>query len=324
MQPHGSKVVAKPLISIVGPTACGKTAVAVEVADAIHGAILSADSRQLYRGMDIGTGKDLTEYARPVGESIPYYLIDVAAAGEKWSLYDYLKAFYAAHEAASAKGYWPILCGGTGLYAEAVLRNYNVPEVPENPALRESLAMFSTEELTEKLTALQPLHNTTDTSSRQRLIRAIEIAQGREENSAHFVCAPRIPIGLTFAIAPSRENRRARISARLDARLAEGLVEEVQDLVAHGVTHETLQYYGLEYRYASRYLLGELTLAQMRRGLETAIHQFAKRQMTYLRGMEKRGVPLQWIDGDAARGEIIGAIVGEIRRHYANLFEGEK
>lgn len=300
---------ATPLISILGPTASGKTAVAVRVASALGGAILSADSRQLYRGMDIGTGKDLAEYTLPEGGSIPHYLIDVAEAGDKWTLYDYLEAFYAAHAEATARGYWPILCGGTGLYAEAVLRGYVVPEVAPNPALRTSLEGLSMEVLTAQLASLRPLHNTTDTSSRKRLIRAIEIATATRGTPRANNATPRIPIGPTFVIAPSRDARRARISARLDARLAEGLIEEVRRLAAQGVPHETLQYYGLEYRYASRYILGELTLDAMRDKLETAIHQFAKRQMTYLRGLERRGVSLQWIDGDAPREAIVQKIL---------------
>lgn len=302
-----------PLISILGPTASGKTAVAVRVANAIGGAILSADSRQLYRGMDIGTGKDLAEYTLPQGGSVAHYLIDVAEAGDKWTLYDYLRAFYAAHAEATARGYWPLLCGGTGLYAEAVLRGYAVPEVAPCPALRESLEGLSTEALTARLASLRPLHNTTDTSSRKRLIRAIEIATATRALPGGGNATPRIPIGPVFAIAPSREARRARISARLDARLAEGLVEEVRRLAARGVPHATLQYYGLEYRYASRHLLGELTLDAMRDALETAIHQFSKRQMTYLRGLERRGVALQWIDGDAPRATIVQKILTAIK-----------
>ena len=286
-----------PLVSILGPTACGKTAVAVGVARAIGGAILSADSRQLYRGMDIGTGKDLEEYAHPEHGAIAHYLIDVADAGERWSLYTYLEAFYKAHADAAAKGYRPILCGGTGLYAEAVIRGYHLPAVPEDAALREELAPCTMEELTARLASLQTLHNTTDTESRKRLVRAIEI-------------------GPTFAIAPTREARRARISARLDARLAQGLVEEVRGLVARGVQHDTLQYYGLEYRYVSLHLLGKLTWEEMRNGLETAIHQFAKRQMTYLRGMERRGTQLIWLDGDKSTETLIQTIVESLRREH--------
>lgn len=305
-----------PLLSILGPTACGKTAVAVRVASALGGAILSADSRQLYRGMDIGTGKDLAEYTLPEGGCVPRYLLDVAEAGERWTLFDYLQAFYAAHAEATARGYWPILCGGSGLYAEAVLRGYWVPEVPADPTLRASLAEQSMEALTARLASLRPLHNTTDTSSRKRLIRAIEIATAQQASQPPEGEGPRIPIGPTFAIAPSREVRRARISARLDVRLAEGLVEEVERLVAQGVPHATLQYYGLEYRYASRYLQGELTLEAMRRELEVAIHQFAKRQMTYLRGLERRGVPLIWLDGDAPRDTIEEQILNTLNSQY--------
>lgn len=302
-----------PLVSILGPTACGKTAVAVGVARAIGGAILSADSRQLYRGMDIGTGKDLEEYAHPEHGAIAHYLIDVADAGERWSLYTYLEAFYKAHADAAAKGYRPILCGGTGLYAEAVIRGYHLPAVPEDAALREELAPCTMEELTARLASLQTLHNTTDTESRKRLVRAIEIATATRRSGAAAASYPLIPIGPTFAIAPTREARRARISARLDARLAQGLVEEVRGLVARGVQHDTLQYYGLEYRYVSLHLLGKLTWEEMRNGLETAIHQFAKRQMTYLRGMERRGTQLIWLDGDKSTETLIQTIVESLR-----------
>lgn len=307
---------ALPLVTILGPTASGKTAVAVRVAYALGGAILSCDSRQLYRGMDIGTGKDLAEYSLPQGGFVPHFLIDVAEAGDRWTLYDYLKAFYAAHTEAAAQGFWPILCGGTGLYAEAILRGYDVPEVPTNPALRASLEGLSMEELAARLASLQPLHNTTDTSSRKRLVRAIEIATASRESCATGEPSPRIPIGPTFAIAPSREARRAKISSRLNARLAGGLVEEVERLLARGVTHETLQYYGLEYRYVSRYLQGTIPIEAMRRGLEVAIHQFAKRQMTYLRGLEKRGAALVWLDGDAPREAIAQQILQTLQDEY--------
>lgn len=311
--PMDRREAARPLVSILGPTACGKTAVAVAVARAINGGILSADSRQLYRGMDIGTGKDLEEFGLG-GAAVPYFLIDVAEAGDRWSLYDYLNAFYAAHGEAAGAGLWPILCGGTGLYAEAVLRGYDVPSVPANEALRAELSALSMEELVGRLARLQPLHNTTDTQSRARLIRAIEIASATAGEPAARRNAPRIPIGPTFAIAPTRATRRARITIRLDARLAQGLIDEARRLLALGVSHETLQYYGLEYRFASRYLLGELSLDAMRNGLEHAIHQFAKRQMTYLRGMERRGVRLQWVDGDQPREAIVQAIVEEVKR----------
>ena len=282
------------LISIIGPTACGKTALAVAVARAIGGEILSADSRQVYRGMDIGTGKDLSEYGD--GDTrVPYHLIDIVDAGEKYNLFEFQRDFLNSYNDVVARGAVPVLCGGSGLYVESVLRGYRLIPVPENMELRERLEKYTLEELTEMLASYKTLHNTTDVDTKKRAIRAIEIEEHYARTPQHereFPLLSSVIIGLDV----DRDIRRGRISNRLVARLEEGLVDEVRALLDKGVSPEQLIYYGLEYKFVTLYITGELSYDEMVKGLETAIHQFAKRQMTWFRGMERRGLKINWID----------------------------
>lgn len=278
----------KEIIAVTGPTASGKTALAVSIARQIDGEIISADSRQVYRRMDIGTGKDISEY----GE-VPYHLIDICEPGTKYNLHRYVKDFHATIKDISERGKQPILCGGTGLYLETVLSGVRLPDVPANAALRVSLKGKTLEELTAILGSYKNLHNTTDVDSVQRAVRAIEIEEHyrqypEEREAASKEKATPLPHRL-YLIDISREFRRQRITARLDARLAEGMIEEVKRLLNEGIAPEDLIYYGLEYKYVTLYLIGTLTYKEMRDRLEIEIHKFAKRQMTWFRGMERRG-----------------------------------
>ena len=281
---------AYPSIAVVGPTACGKTRRAVELALSLGGEIISADSRQVYRGMSIGTGKDLCEY----GE-IPYHLIDIADAGEKYNLHRYLRDFHKAYSEVLDRGHLPVICGGTGMYIEAVLKGYKLLDVPQNPELRESLRNKTLEELETILASYKILHNKTDVDTAQRAIRAIEIEEYYKTQ------APDVneynPINsLIIGIHIDRELRREKISRRLRTRLDEGMVDEVRTILATGVKPEDLIYYGLEYKFLTLYIIGELSFEEMVSQLEIAIHQFAKRQMTWFRGMERRGCEIHWID----------------------------
>ncbi|MBB3185852.1 tRNA (adenosine(37)-N6)-dimethylallyltransferase MiaA [Microbacter margulisiae] len=283
------------LLTILGPTACGKTALAVHAALDLNGEIISADSRQVYRNMDIGTGKDLQEYSLQ-GKIIPMHLIDIADAGYHYNVYEFQRDFVTAFSGITERGAFPVLCGGTGLYLEAALKGYRMEEVPENPILRKQLSNKTLSELTEILQQYKSLHNHTDTDTAKRAIRAIEIAEyyqhhPTKEKTGYLEIRPLI-IGLLI----DREERRHRISLRLKQRLKEGLVEEVQSLLNRGLSADSLIYYGLEYKYVTLFLTGKLTYQQMETQLEIAIHQFAKRQMTWFRGMERRGIPIQWID----------------------------
>ena len=281
-------------ITIIGPTASGKTSRAVSLAKLLKGEILSADSRQVYEGMDIGTGKDLEEY-----EDVPYHLIDVASAGEKYNLHRYLKDFEKAYQEILNNGRYPVLCGGSGLYVESVLSGIKLPEVPVNAELRESLKNRSLKELEEILRSKKKLHNKTDIDTAQRAIRAIEIEEFYEKNpdlanySSKTFSKPRN--SLLIGIDISREKRRERITRRLEERIKNGMIDEVRNLMASGVSAEDLIYYGLEYKFITLYLLDKLSLSEMKKGLEIAIHQFAKRQMTWFRGMERRGYKIHWI-----------------------------
>lgn len=280
------------LICILGPTASGKTRYAVETARRIGGEIISADSRQVYRGMDIGTGKDLSEY----GE-VPYHLIDIADAGTKYNIYQYQKDFEEAFRDIVARGRRPILCGGSGLYIEAATCGYYLPDVPADEALRAELGKLPTEELMARYEALRKPHNKTDYDTRQRLIRALEIAIYEEShpvNRTSFLPKKTKYIGIDV----SREERNRRIDARLEARLKEGLVDEVRSLLDSGLSADDLIYYGLEYKFVTLYLTGVLTYEEMVLRLGIAIHQFAKRQMTWFRGMERRGIQIEWITLD--------------------------
>ena len=283
------------LLCILGPTACGKTRLAVAVARAAGGEIISGDSRQVYRGMDIGTGKDLADYGTGA-DRVPCHLIDIHPAGYRYTVFEFQRDFLHAYDDIRARARLPILCGGSGLYLESVLRGYRLSPVPQNAELRRALEGKSLEELTRILATYKTLHNTTDVDTPQRAIRAIEIADHYRREPVPDRPFPALR-SLTVGVDVPRDVRRARITARLDARLREGLVEEVQGLLDNGLTPDQLTYYGLEYKFVTHYVLGQTDFATMRTGLETAIHQFAKRQMTYFRGMERRGVPIRWIDG---------------------------
>ena len=306
------------LICVLGPTASGKTRYAVQLARQInsllnctlaveseegcglrgpchprHGSgavaeIISADSRQVYRGMDIGTGKDLNEY-----EEIPYHLMDIVDAGTKYNIFEYQRDFEKAYKDIVNRGGIPILCGGSGLYIEAATCGYSLPEVPANPELRAELEKETDETLIARLASLKPLHNNTDYDTRKRLIRALEIAIYEAEHPVQrtaFLPKNTYYIGTLV----SREVRNAKIDARLDARLEEGMVEEIRSLIDDGIPAEDLIYYGLEYKFVTQHVIGELTLEEMRQQLATAIHQFAKRQMTWFRGMERKGITIHW------------------------------
>ena len=290
------------MITILGPTASGKTPLAAALAQRIDGEIISADSRQVYRRMDIGTGKDLADYTSVVDGSpvnIPYHLIDICEPGTKYNLFQYRQDFFDAYNNIRGRGKTPILCGGTGLYIEAVLKGYQLSPVPQNPELRARLEGKSLEELTEMLRELKQqngsvMHNTTDVDTAQRAIRAIEIEMEQQNYplTSHLSPLSSLIIGVNI----DRELRREKITRRLKARLDEGMVDEVRGLLAEGIPAEDLIYYGLEYKYLTEYIIGKLTYDEMFRQLEIAIHQFAKRQMTWFRGMERRGFTIHWID----------------------------
>ena len=282
------------LITILGPTASGKTALAAALAARLDTEIISADSRQLYRGMDIGTGKDLADYVVD-GKSIPYHLIDICDPGYKYNVFEYQHDFFRVFTSLRERGLVPILCGGTGLYIEAVLKGYKLLDVPPNPALRERLREKSLPELEILLASYKVLHNKTDVDSVQRAIRAIEIEE------FYRTQAPDVreyaPLNsLLVGVAIDRALRREKISKRLRARLDEGMVDEVRRILSNGVAPEDLIYYGLEYKFLTLYIIGKLTYEEMVSQLEIAIHQFAKRQMTWFRGMERRGCTIHWLD----------------------------
>ena len=280
-------------ITILGPTASGKTGVAVKMAAEIDAEIISADSRQVYRRMDLGTGKDLEDYCIN-GKNIPYHLIDIAEPGTKYNVYEYQKDFLQAYNDIRSRGKKVIVCGGTGLYLESVLRSYRLSPVPQNPELRENLSGKSLEELTHILSQYKTLHNTTDVDSAQRAIRAIEIAEYYKHTPIDDRPFPTLN-SYVIGIDVDRETRRQRISARLKQRLDNGMVDEVKRLLAEGIPADDLIYYGLEYKFLTLYAIGEMSYEEMFRQLEIAIHQFAKRQMTWFRGMERRGIEIHWM-----------------------------
>lgn len=298
---------AKTTIAVVGPTASGKTRRAVDLARAFHGEIISADSRQVYRGMSIGTGKDLAEY----GE-VPYHLIDIADAGEKYNLYRFLTDFHICHSALLSRDVTPIVCGGSGMYVENALSGILMPEVPADPELRASLSDKSLPELTAILSSYKALHNTTDVDTVKRAVRAIEIQEFYRRNPeaarlADASCASPVD-AVVVGIDIPREERRRRITERLHSRLEEGMVEEVRGLIDSGIAPDDLIYYGLEYKYLTLYIIGQIDYDGMVRDLEIAIHQFAKRQMTWFRGMEKRGHRINWLPYDMDRDEFVGSV----------------
>lgn len=297
------------LTVVLGPTASGKTRYAVRMAGEAGAEIISADSRQIYRGMDIGTGKDLDEYVYG-GRPVPYHLIDIVDAGVRYDIFRYQRDFAAAYNDIVSRGRPVILCGGSGLYIESVTRNYAIPEVPSNPALRAELEQYSDEYLIGMLKSLTVPHNTTDYDTRKRLIRAIEIAVYQKEHPEDAGVFGKSNAGgensgslASFApeevhyigLSVSRDERNARIDRRLDARLQEGMIEEVRCLLDSGLSPEDLIYYGLEYKFVTLYLTGQMSYDEMRSRLAIAIHQFAKRQMTWFRGMERRGIHIDWV-----------------------------
>jgi len=281
------------LITILGPTASGKTSLACALAHQLNTEIISADSRQVYRGMDIGTGKDLSDY-RVDGTLVPYHLIDIREAGEKYNVFEFQHNFHTAYDDIRSRGKVPVLCGGTGMYIESVLKGYRLPRVPENKDLREKLSDKSLAELTQILSEFGPLHNTTDLESAKRAIRAIEIAGYCKNNAPEYDEFQPVN-SLIIGVDIDRDDRRKRISERLKSRLDEGMIDEVKQLLDKGIQPEDLIYYGLEYKYLTLYLLKQLTYNEMFSQLEIAIHQFAKRQMTWFRGMERRGFTIQWL-----------------------------
>ncbi|MBU0487479.1 MAG: tRNA (adenosine(37)-N6)-dimethylallyltransferase MiaA [Bacteroidetes bacterium] len=295
------------IITILGPTATGKTQLAVALSREIDGEIISADSRQVYRGMDIGTGKDLLEYTID-GTSIPYHLIDTKEPGYEYNLFEFANDFHRVLPEIIARKRTPILCGGTGMYINAILKGNILHRVKEDPAFRKTLEAKSMAELSTELASYKPLHNVSDILERNRLIRAIEIARSEAENPDGYPKVPSIVFGVLF----ERQVIRDRISQRLSARLNEGMIEEVQRLLDEGVSPAKLHYYGLEYRYISNYLLGYIERDEMERLLETAIHQFAKRQTTWFRKMEREGIDIQWIDGNLPLTEKVRYICNRI------------
>lgn len=295
------------LITILGPTACGKTSFAAQLAFCLNAEIISADSRQIYRKMDIGTGKDLADYDIN-GKHIPYHLIDIADPGYKYNLFEYQRDFLSAYNDIKSRNVVPILCGGTGLYLESVLKGYKMMPVPQNDELRTRLEGKSLEELTQILSTYKTLHNTTDVDTAKRAIRAIEIQEYYKVHSQEFVDFPEID-SLIIGLDIERDLRRERISQRLRVRLKEGMVEEVQNILNSGVSPDDMIYYGLEYKYLTNYILGNLTYEQMVSELEIAIHQFAKRQMTWFRGMERRGFKIHWIDSQLPMEEKVNMVV---------------
>ena len=282
------------LIAITGPTASGKTPFAAALAAGLDSEIISADSRQIYRGMDLGTGKDIADYTVN-GKQIPYHLIDIAEPGYKYNVFEYQRDFLQAYESIKQKGCLPVVCGGTGLYLESVLKGYRLLPVPENPELRTRLANKSLEELTEILKGYKNLHNTTDVDTVKRAIRAIEIEEYYVHTSVDERSFPQLN-SLIIGVDIDRELRREKITRRLRQRLDEGMVDEVRRLLEQGIPADDLIYYGLEYKYLTLYVTGKLTYEEMFSQLEIAIHQFAKRQMTWFRGMERRGFTIHWID----------------------------
>ena len=287
------------MFCVHGPTASGKTKFAVKLAQRFGGEIISADSRQVYRGMDIGTGKDLCEYG-----DVPVHLTDIVPAGTKYDIHHYQQDFSKAYNGILSRGHLPILCGGSGLYIESVTRGYSIPRVDTDPEFRRRCEELTDREMISRLGELKHLHNSTDFDTRKRLIRALEIAEWQaahpEEQAAYNASLPSFEEGdiKYIGLSVSREERNRRIDERLDARLKEGLVEEVQSLLGSGIPPQDLIYYGLEYKFVTRYLIGEISYEWMREHLAIAIHQFAKRQMTWFRGMERRGIPIQWVCPD--------------------------
>ena len=295
------------LITILGPTASGKTPLAASLAHRLNSEIISGDSRQVYRRMDLGTGKDLVDYVVD-GNPIPYHLIDIVEPGYKYNVFEYQRDFLKAYQEIIAKGKLPILCGGTGMYIESILKGYRLLPVPENPELRASLEGYTLQELTQKLESYKKLHNSTDVDTVKRAIRAIEIEEFYRQQPPAYREFPSLN-SLIIGVDIDRELRREKITRRLKQRLDEGMVEEVRGLLDEGIPSENLIYYGLEYTFLTQYVIGELTYEEMFHQLEIAIHQFAKRQMTWFRGMERRGFTIHWLDATLPMEEKLEQII---------------
>ena len=301
-----------PLIVITGPTATGKTLLAAKVARECRGEVISADSRQVYRGMDLGSGKDLNDFLIE-GEKVPYHLIDIAEPGEEYNVFAFQQDFLDAYRDIISRKRQPVLCGGTGLYIEAAIGGYRLLKVPKNSALRKQLSGKSMEELTAMLEKLKPLHNTTDINDKDRLMRAIEIETYQLAHQDQVLDYPKLnPV--IFAIWYDRKVLRERITRRLAQRLEKGMAGEVQRLLDQGLRPEQLTFYGLEYRYLTRYVTGEISYDEMFRYLNTAIHQFAKRQMTWFRRMERSGHRIHWIDGNLSLEDKVRYVVNQTRK----------
>lgn len=296
------------MITILGPTASGKTRLAAQLAYEIDGEIISADSRQVYRGMDIGTGKDYNDYIVK-DKKIPYHLVDIAEPGTEFNVFQYQQEFLKTYKDIKDRSKIPVLCGGTGLYLESILKGYKLTDVPHNAVLREELKNKSQEELVEILSSLRKLHNITDSSDRERTLRAIEIETYHQQNKGTPEDFPSIR-NLVIGIQIERPLLRKRITQRLEKRLNSGMVEEVKNLLANGLTPEKLKHYGLEYKFLTMYVLGEMSYEEMFSQLNTAIHQFAKRQMTWFRKMERSGIRINWIDGMLSDEELLKIISG--------------
>jgi tRNA dimethylallyltransferase len=290
-----------PLIVVLGHTAGGKTAFAAALARKVGGEIISADSRQVYRGMDIGTGKDYDDYLVD-NERIPAHLIDIVDPGYEYSVFEFQKDFLTAFNDIRQRNRIPFLCGGTGLYLQAVLKEYELISVPPNETLRNDLSLKTIPELTDMLASFRPLHNTTDIENRKRLIRAIEIEMFKKDNPSLSIDFPEFT-PVVLGIHYEREERRRRITERLKARLEGGMIQEAENLLASGITPAQLEFYGLEYKYLSWYITGKISYDEMFEGLNTAIHQFAKRQMTWFRKMEREGIRIHWIEGEKSMEE---------------------
>ena len=295
------------LLVITGPTASGKTSLAVGVSKHVGGEIISADSRQVYRGMNLGTGKDYNDYIID-GTKVPCHLIDIADPGYKYNVFEYQRDFIKVYNSLRERKVFPVVCGGSGMYADSIITGYKMFEVPPDSGLRTKLEKKSPEELKAILSTYRNPHNTTDLENKKRIIRAIEIAHFDNNKGKSNLENPKIR-SLVVGVMLERESRRKRISDRLVQRLNDGMIEEVKKLIDDGISTETLIYYGLEYKYITLYLTGKLSYVEMVKDLEIAIHQFAKRQMTWFRGMEKRGIKIHWIDGELPLEEKVQRVI---------------
>ena len=301
------------LLVVTGPTASGKTALAATIAQRVGGEVISADSRQVYRGMNLGTGKDYDDYLVD-GARIPCHLIDIADPGYKYNVFEYQRDFNKVYSNLKKRKIFPIVCGGSGMYADSIITGYKMFEVPPDSGLRFELEKKSLEELKEILLTFKNLHNTTDTDSKKRVIRAIEIAHSTRNIGVYYSKFPKVR-ALLVGIMFDRDARRKRISERLKQRLENGMVDEVKNLIDKGINTETLIYYGLEYKFITLYLTGKTSYQEMARDLEIAIHQFAKRQMTWFRGMERRGIKINWIDGELSLEEKVRFVLNKLTEH---------